>query len=58
MNKIGYIKVNTFAMTTFDEFMKGLRELKEHGMTKSDSRSPGKFRRNHGSCNSDWLISS
>jgi len=32
-NHIGYIKVNTFAMTTFDEFMKGLRELKEHGMT-------------------------
>jgi carboxyl-terminal processing protease len=33
-DKIGYIKVNTFAMTTYDEFMKGLRELKEHGMTK------------------------
>jgi len=30
---IGYIKINTFAMTTYDEFMKGLRELKEHGMT-------------------------
>jgi carboxyl-terminal processing protease len=30
---IGYIKINTFAMTTFDEFMKGLRELKDHGMT-------------------------
>lgn len=29
----GYIKINTFAMTTFSEFMKGLRELKEHGMT-------------------------
>jgi carboxyl-terminal processing protease len=29
----GYIKINTFAMTTFDEFMKGLRELKGHGMT-------------------------
>ena len=27
----GYIKINTFAMTTFDEFMKGLRELKEQG---------------------------
>lgn len=32
-DKIGYIKINTFAMTTFDEFMKGLRELKDHGMT-------------------------
>jgi carboxyl-terminal processing protease len=30
----GYIKINTFAMTTFDEFMKGLRELKAKGMTK------------------------
>src|SRR5674476_163560 len=30
---IGYIKINTFAMTTFDEFMKGLRELKGKGMT-------------------------
>jgi carboxyl-terminal processing protease len=30
---IGYIKINNFAMTTFDEFMKGLRELKEQGMT-------------------------
>ena len=29
----GYIKINTFAMTTFDEFMKGLRELKDQGMT-------------------------
>ena len=29
---IGYIKINTFAMTTFDEFMKGLRELRDHGM--------------------------
>jgi carboxyl-terminal processing protease len=29
---IGYIKINTFAMTTFDEFMKGLRYLKDHGM--------------------------
>jgi carboxyl-terminal processing protease len=28
----GYIKINNFAMTTFDEFMKGLRELKEQGM--------------------------
>ena len=30
---IGYIKINTFAMTTYDEFMKGLRDLKDHGMT-------------------------
>ena len=30
---IGYVKINTFAMTTFDEFMKGLRDLKDHGMT-------------------------
>jgi carboxyl-terminal processing protease len=32
-DRIGYIKINTFAMTTFDDFMKGLRELKDHGMT-------------------------
>lgn len=31
---IGYIRINNFAMTTFDEFMKGLRELRENGMTK------------------------
>lgn len=30
----GYMKVNSFAVTTFNEFMKGLRELKEEGMTK------------------------
>jgi carboxyl-terminal processing protease len=30
---IGYIKINNFAVTTFDEFMKGLRELKKEGMT-------------------------
>jgi carboxyl-terminal processing protease len=30
---IGYMKINTFAMTTFDEFMKGLKDLKDHGMT-------------------------
>jgi carboxyl-terminal processing protease len=29
----GYIRINNFAMTTYDEFMKGLRELKEQGMT-------------------------
>jgi carboxyl-terminal processing protease len=30
----GYIRINTFAMTTFDDFMKALRELKDQGMTK------------------------
>jgi carboxyl-terminal processing protease len=29
----GYIRINNFAMTTFDEFMAGLRELKGKGMT-------------------------
>jgi carboxyl-terminal processing protease len=29
----GYIRINNFAMTTFDEFMKGLHELKDKGMT-------------------------
>jgi len=29
----GYIRINNFAMTTFDEFMKGLKELKGEGMT-------------------------
>lgn len=29
----GYIRINNFSMTTFDEFMKGLRELKSRGMT-------------------------
>jgi carboxyl-terminal processing protease len=28
----GYIKINAFAVTTFDEFMKGLRELKANGI--------------------------
>ncbi len=32
-DQLGYIKINTFAMTTFDEFMKGMKELKDHGMT-------------------------
>jgi len=32
-NHTGYIKINNFALTTFDEFMKGLHELKEQGMT-------------------------
>ena len=31
---IGFIRINNFAMTTFDEFMKSLRELKSQGMTK------------------------
>jgi carboxyl-terminal processing protease len=30
---IGYIKINNFAMTTFDEFMKALHDLKNKGMT-------------------------
>jgi len=29
----GYIRINNFAMTTFDDFMVGLRELKGKGMT-------------------------
>ena len=33
-NNTGYIKINNFAMTTYDEFMKKLRELKSKGMTK------------------------
>jgi carboxyl-terminal processing protease len=33
-DNIGYIKINNFAVTTFDEFMKGLQELKAKGMTK------------------------
>jgi len=33
-NDIGYIRINNFALTTYDEFMKGLRELKDSGMTK------------------------
>jgi carboxyl-terminal processing protease len=32
-DKTGYIKINNFAMTTFDEFMKSLRDLKSKGMT-------------------------
>jgi carboxyl-terminal processing protease len=30
----GYIKISNFSITTYDEFMKGLNELKEKGMTK------------------------
>jgi carboxyl-terminal processing protease len=33
-NNTGYIKINAFALTTFDEFMKGMEELKAKGMTK------------------------
>lgn len=33
-DKTGYIRINNFAMTTFDEFMKGLKELKNKGMSK------------------------
>jgi carboxyl-terminal processing protease len=33
-NTTGYIKITSFAMTTFDEFMKGLTELKALGMKK------------------------
>jgi carboxyl-terminal processing protease len=32
-DRTGYIRINNFAMTTFDEFMKSLRELKNLGMT-------------------------
>jgi carboxyl-terminal processing protease len=30
----GYIKINNFAITTYDDFLKSLKELKEQGMTK------------------------
>ncbi len=30
----GYIRINRFSATTFDEFMKGLQELKSAGMTQ------------------------
>jgi carboxyl-terminal processing protease len=29
----GYLRINNFSMTTFDEFMKGLRDLKSRGMS-------------------------
>jgi carboxyl-terminal processing protease len=32
--RTGYIKINNFAVTTYDEFMKSLQELKASGMTK------------------------
>ncbi len=31
-DRIGYMKINNFAMTTFDEFIKNLRDLKIQGM--------------------------
>lgn len=31
---VGYIKITNFALTTHDEFIEGLRELKEQGMKK------------------------
>ncbi len=33
-DEIGYIKVNRFSATTYDEFQKGLTELEKHGMKK------------------------
>lgn len=33
-DNIGYIRINNFAVTTYDEFMKSLKELKSKGMTK------------------------
>lgn len=30
----GYIKISTFALTTYDEFLNGLRDLKKQGMKK------------------------
>jgi carboxyl-terminal processing protease len=32
--EVGYMKISTFAMTTFEEFQKGLKELKNAGMKK------------------------
>jgi len=32
-NNTGYIKINNFAVTTYDEFMKSLQDLKAKGMT-------------------------
>ena len=31
---VGYMKISTFAITTYDEFLKGLKELKNAGMKK------------------------
>ncbi len=33
-DRTGYIKINNFAMTTFDEFLKSLKELKAQGMDR------------------------
>ncbi len=33
-DRTGYIKINNFAMTTFDEFLKSLKELKSQGMSR------------------------
>ncbi len=33
-DRTGYIKINNFAMTTFDEFQKSLKELKSQGMNR------------------------
>lgn len=33
-DKTGYIRINNFAMTTYDEFMRGMSELIGEGMTK------------------------
>lgn len=33
-DRTGYIKINNFAMTTFDDFLKSLKELKSQGMTR------------------------
>jgi carboxyl-terminal processing protease len=30
----GYVRISNFSITTFDDFMKGLRDLKSKGMTK------------------------
>ena len=33
-DEIGYIKINRFAKTTYDEFLKGVKEMLDKGMTK------------------------
>lgn len=33
-DRTGYVKINNFAMTTYDDFLKSLKELKGLGMTK------------------------
>jgi carboxyl-terminal processing protease len=33
-DRTGYIKINNFAMTTFDDFLKSLKELKSQGMNR------------------------